>query len=576
MTTDVAARGIAQIFIKVDGRLVADRLLDDLARATVESSVHLPDMALLEFNNSDFEWSDAEPLKIGQELRIELGSEQNKREVFVGEVTSLELDMSIDGSMRLSVRGYDRAHRLQRGRETKVYKRMSDSAIAQRIAREQKLTADVERTSQVHDYVMQDNQTDWDFLQDRARRVGFELQVKEKTLVFKPPPSTPAEAVDLTLDESLLAFRVRMAAREQVTRVEVRGWDPLNKREIVGIALRPQTTTTIQQRRTGGNFAKAAFKDGPTVVIARQPVHDQAQAKRLAQAALDELEQSFVTAEGVALGDPRLRLGSKVNLKHVGKQFTGTYVVTELRHLYEPTGYRNEFVVSGRRSTDVFSLLTPPAVRGTQMFTGIVTNNSDDQNNGRVKVKLPTLGDDVESHWCRVVAPGAGKDRGIEFLPEVDDEVLVVGTDVDQLYVLGGLWNQKDAPPEPTKNAIASGRVNKRLIRSRNGHTIVLDDGDDGGISIIDSTGNNRIVIATRGNGLEITAAGDIKIEAGGKIEISAGTELSLEAGTEFSAKGGTNAGVEAGTQLELKGMTARLQGNTRAEVKAPSVNVGP
>ena len=576
MTTDVATRGIAQIFIKVDGRPIADRLLDDLARATVESSVHLPDMTLLEFNNSDFEWSDAEPLKIGQELRIELGSEQNKREVFVGEVTSVELDMSIDGSMRLSVRGYDRAHRLQRGRETKVYKRMSDSDIARRIAGERKLTADVERTRQVHDYVMQDNQTDWEFLQDRARRIGFEVQVQDKKLVFKPPPSTPAEAVDLTLDESLLAFRVRMAAREQVSSVEVRGWYPLNKKEIVGTASRPPTTTAIKERRTGGNVAKAAFKDGPTVVIARQPVHDQAQAERLAQAALDELEQSFVTAEGVALGDPRLRLGSKVNLKHVGKQFTGTYVVTEVRHLYEPTGYRNEFVVSGRRSTDVFSLLTTPAVRGTHMFTGIVTNNSDDQNNGRVKGKLPTLGDDVESHWCRVVAPGAGKNRGIEFLPEVDDEVLVVGTDVDQLYVLGGLWNQKDAPPELSKNAIASGQVNKRVIRSRTGHTIVLDDGNDGGISIIDSTGNNRIVIATRGNGLEIIAAGDIKIEAGGKIEISAGTELSLEAGTEFSAKGGTNAGVEAGTQLELKGMTARLQGTTRAEVKAPSVNVGP
>src|SRR5262249_43235482 len=59
------------------------------------------------------------------------------------------------------------------------------------------------------------------------------------------------------------------------------------------------------------------------------------------------------------------------------------------------------------------------------VMVGVITNNQDPDGMGRVKVKFPCLSDDEESHWARIAAPMAGKERGIYFLPEVDDEVLV-------------------------------------------------------------------------------------------------------------------------------------------------------
>ena len=250
-----------------------------------------------------------------------------------------------------------------------------------------------------------------------------------------------------------------------------------------------------------------------------------------------------------------------------------------MTHRYSQEGYRNAFVVSGRRPTDVFSLLAPQQRPGVQLLTGVVTNNSDDRDRGRVKVRLPVLGPDVESHWCRVAAPGAGADRGIEFLPEVDDEVLVIGSDINQLFVLGGLWNQSDRPPELTSSAVSGGAVERRVIRSRTGHTVLMDDSTGSlGITIVDSTGNNRIALDTQANSLEIAVDGDIKIGAGGAIEIRAERDITIEAATELRASSRSGAtSIEAGTQLALKGnATASIEGGARAEVKAPSLNIGP
>ena len=82
------------------------------------------------------------------------------------------------------------------------------------------------------------------------------------------------------------------------------------------------------------------------------------------------------------------------------------------------------------------------------VVTGVVTNNKDPDKLGRVKVRFPWLSDTDESWWARVASPMAGKDRGVFFLPEVDDEVLVAFEHGDPRfpYVIGALWNGSTPP----------------------------------------------------------------------------------------------------------------------------------
>ncbi|BAY14140.1 phage baseplate assembly protein V [Calothrix sp. NIES-2098] len=173
---------------------------------------------------------------------------------------------------------------------------------------------------------------------------------------------------------------------------------------------------------------------------------------------------------------------------------------------------------------------------------GIVTNNKDPDGLGRVKVRFPWLWDEqknigVDSHWARVLAPMAGNNRGLYFLPEVEDEVLVAFEHglAEFPYILGGLWNGKDNQPENNNN----GQNNKRTIKSRSGHIISFDDTNDKGkIEIVDSLGNNSITISTDDNAIAIVCkTGKLKLSAEG-IEISSGAGIDIKATGELNIKG--------------------------------------
>ena len=114
------------------------------------------------------------------------------------------------------------------------------------------------------------------------------------------------------------------------------------------------------------------------------------------------------------------------------------------------------------------------------VFVGLVTDLRDPDGLGRVKVTLPWSPDSDGSRyeaWARVATLMAGKNRGSWFVPDVDDEVLVAfdGGDSRIPYVIGGLWNGKDGPPASMDGA---GQNQTKLIRSRNGVKITLDDTD--------------------------------------------------------------------------------------------------
>ena len=77
---------------------------------------------------------------------------------------------------------------------------------------------------------------------------------------------------------------------------------------------------------------------------------------------------------------------------------------------------------------------------------GLVTDLSDPEGLGRIRVSFPWLGDNVQSNWARIAAPMAGGERGVFFQPEIGDEALVAFEqgEVRSPYILGFLWNGDD------------------------------------------------------------------------------------------------------------------------------------
>lgn len=166
----------------------------------------------------------------------------------------------------------------------------------------------------------------------------------------------------------------------------------------------------------------------------------------------------------------------------------------------------------------------------------IVSQNKDDEKLCRVKVSYPWHEQPRESYWARLSVPMAGKDRGFVMIPEVGDEVLVAfeREDLAFPYILGGLWNGKDKPPLANDD----GNNDKRIIKSRDGHSLLFNDNAKNG-EVILTHKNGRKIAFTKdgwsvhdeaGNKVQVeTSSGAMKIEAKGKLSIKAAS-ITIEA----------------------------------------------
>jgi uncharacterized protein involved in type VI secretion and phage assembly len=160
---------------------------------------------------------------------------------------------------------------------------------------------------------------------------------------------------------------------------------------------------------------------------------------------------------------------------------------------------------------------------------------------GRVKITLPWSPDTQGARyevWARVATLMGGNNRGSWFIPDVNDEVLVSfeSGDPRRPYVIGGLWNGKDSPPESMDG---SGNNYKKVIRSRNGVKITLDDQDGQEKFIVETPGGQKVtlqdgpgkveIVDSNGNSIKMETSG-ITINASAKVTINAGATVDISA----------------------------------------------
>lgn len=194
---------------------------------------------------------------------------------------------------------------------------------------------------------------------------------------------------------------------------------------------------------------------------------------------------------------------------------------------------------------------------------GVVTDNKDPDKLMRVKVKIPSLSAQDTTWWIPVVSYGAGKERGWFFLPEVNDEVLVAFEhgDMNRPIVLGALWNGKDKPPEQQASS-----NDKRVIKSRSGSTIELDDSkntitvsDGGGKGVLTfkADDNKMILEAKSGDVVILCPSGNLQVVADGGIDLKASANLDVRGDQNASISG------QGGTTLKASGMVSVTGGTT-------------
>jgi len=187
------------------------------------------------------------------------------------------------------------------------------------------------------------------------------------------------------------------------------------------------------------------------------------------------------------------------------------------------------------------------------LAVGIVTNITDPEKMGRVKVKFPWLDDTVESNWARVVGFYAGGSRGTMFIPELGDEVMLAfdNGDPNHPYVIGAVWNGKHKVPGPGN---PDGKNDHKWFKSRSGHDLeFLDSQGAEKIRLVDCKGKNKLIFDTAADTITTESPnGSITISACKTIQIDC-VDLKISTSKERGLTVGKGHTVTVGASRTVK-----------------------
>jgi phage protein D len=547
--------------IRVNGASIDPQLAATTKEIRIVDSLRLPDTCTFGVLFKDLEEIDEHPFEVGAPLEVRLGATEDlsASPLFKGEIVTLEAEFR-SGSMQLTVRAYDRSHRLMRSRHTRTFQNMTASDIVTKVLKKAGFTPTCEASGAVHEFVQQTNENDWDFIWRLADRIGFELLCDGEKAKFGRPDTAP-QPVELIWGETLRTFSPRVTAVQQVEEVTVHAHDPKTKKTLEGRASSPNQVARIGIDR--GGVAKA-FGEAK-MHVATEPVKTTGEANTLAQAGLDRVANAYISAEGVTFGNPDIKAGGFVKVSGVGTKFGGTYRVATSTHIlgrtYE-TRFSNATVhtISGATGSGNGAQLDV----AQQLVLGIVTNNNDPEKMGRVRVKYPALQGEHEGFWARIAVPSAGKERGLMMLPVVGEEVLVAFEHGDSTrpYVIGSLFNGKDTPGEElaAQDGSYGLRSDKKLIMRAKEEIEISGD---------------KTMKVTIEKDVEEKFNSSWKEEVKRDGELKTGGKLTIEATGQLTIKGGPSVSIESSGSMKLKASTMDIDGGGMLNLKGGMINIG-
>lgn len=322
--------------LKIDGRTVADTKLACVLEATAIQDVE----DIGSFELVAHLWDEekqrrtwlAEELAEGAPVELHMHLRGEPTPVFHGEVTGLAVEFPDRAPATITVRGYDCRHRLLRGAVSHSFVQVRDSEIAEKFAAGAGLSIEAEKSPVRHRCLIQTEQTNYEFLRERAAAIGYELAVRADKLLFRKPPLAASPVATLDVTTQVVEFRAALSVMRQVDRVVTRGFDPAAKKFVQGDSQAGQAGIAMGGI-SGPDRAKRSIK-AATHTTAAWPVTTAQEAELLARGLLVASALRHVRGEAVVVGDPALAAGRVVAFENAGPRFDGNYYITQATHRF--------------------------------------------------------------------------------------------------------------------------------------------------------------------------------------------------------------------------------------------------
>lgn len=578
------AAGRISFEIKANGQVV-DGIA--LVSADIEHRVNRISRADLVFNDADvalseFELTDAETFKPGTEVTVGFGYEDDiPKVVFSGIVVAQSLAIGDGNEVRLRVDCCDKAVAMTLVRRNKVFSGQTDSNIMSTLVNNAGLRPQIDATSVTFTNLVQYYVTDWDFLLTRAEANGFVVRLDDGKVIAAKPKLGSA-VLSATYGSDLIAFDARVDAREQRESVAASTWEATTQKVVTQTGSAPGLKTTGPGDLSASTLATALRADDgilQTAAVSQDILKTWADGAQLRRGLARN--RAEVTFQGSALA----KVGDTLELKNLGKRFSGDAYIGCVRHRIEggswlttvETGLEPDIHADRLRLADAPSAGLTAPIRGLQI--GTVQNLAGDPDSRqRVKVTMPLLGADADAIWARLGGIYASNTFGVFIAPEIGDEVILgfLNQDPTEAVVLGSLYSSKHPPAvtfedaNNTKSILTREKMKiefdeeKKIItvETPGGNKAVFDD-QEKTVTLTDQTGNS-VELAT--GGITLDSKGDVTIKATGKVDIQAtgdfsasGMNASMEGEIGATVKGSATAEISASGALTVKGAIVKI-----------------
>lgn len=294
---------------------------------------------------NDFVYFDRQLLDFGKAFSVNMGDSGAEAEVFNGYITALEGRFPQQGTPEILVLAEDRFQDLRMLRRSRSFEQVSVNDVIATIASDHGLGSEVDLDSPAYRQLSQVNQTDLAFIRDCVAQVDGEVWVEGNTLHAQARAQRDAGVVTLEYGRRLREFSVMADVACQRTGIVVSGWDADAKQAVVETADSGAIQNELNGDTSGSEILQNSFGERVDRIVHQVPFsHDE--AGYMARARYRRMARRFVSGQGLADGDGRLRAGAHVELTGLGDLFNGRYYLSEVTHSFDTVnGYQTRFCV---------------------------------------------------------------------------------------------------------------------------------------------------------------------------------------------------------------------------------------
>lgn len=481
------------VVLELDGSAAPPALAASLCAIEVRQEFNVPALALLTFLDPSPEAAGRLAMGVRTLLRAPDGTA-----LFDGEITAIRRTLNGARERSLTVRAYDRLHRLRKKQSLRHMNEVGLAEFAQTVAGDLGLDLDIADSPRPRRVLIQQDQSDFGLLAELAGEAGLCFRLDADTLRLSTLGGHGGEEIRLTPGENILEITTDVSAEPMRKASRALGWDLASNRVLAG-----EAGMAAQDALEMRLDAVSAFEGLGERFLVNRICESDDEVRRLAQADIDRATARGLIVDALCEGDPALRPGAVVRLEGMGSEADGPFVVSSAVHRFDAHAGYTTRIGTGPPAP------TQQARQSLAVSLAIVVDTDDPEGQARVRARFPLFGD-VVGGWMPVLSVGAGRSKGFTAIPEPDDEVLVLLPDGDpgRGIVLGGLYGVNPAPGErPEQGARAF------VIRSPSGPQLTLD----GGRALMRLESGDGDIVEMGPDGTLLRAMRDMTIEAPGR-----------------------------------------------------------